>query len=72
MADYVAGVTDSNAVCVQAAVPGVNVHEYRATYDGRLNHCISGAEQTSVDWTLRWKLQRQFHQLSYTQNTVPD
>jgi len=49
MADYVAGVTDSNAVCVQAAVPGVNVHEYRATYDGRLNHYISGAEQTSVD-----------------------
>ena len=30
----IAGVTDSNAVRVQAAVPGVDVDEHCTTYDG--------------------------------------
>jgi len=40
----VVGVTDSNAVRVQTAVPGTDVHEHCTTYDGHLGHdiaCIS-------------------------------
>ena len=65
----VAGVTDSNAVRVQAAVPGVDVYEHCTTYDGRLN-CVTSSciynNICAVDRMLRWKLQKQFHNfLSY-------
>jgi len=34
--DGFAGVTDSDAVCLQASVPGADVNEYCSTHDGEL------------------------------------
>jgi len=65
-----AGVTNSNAVCMQAAVPGVNVHEHSATHDGRVNYVIISILITvSVNIMLWRKCQKQFHPLSCISST---
>ena len=61
----IAGITASNAVRLQAAVPGVDVYEHCTAYDGRLNYIhYQHAASTSVNRTLWQQLHRLFHNLS--------
>jgi len=49
MFDVFVGVTGSNAICLQVAVPGVDVNEYCTTDDGQLNcDTVASVKRLSV------------------------